>query len=235
MDAYETALSLIIAAVYSLLHADKTGHDFYHCFDVFLISMSALEYEPTLDDCAKFYVLCAALLHEVDDAKLFNTVNYANARRILGGALACTPLDAEHATKAIIDMISTISTSANGLRTDNLTWKDIPSIADKVLAIGHVGCERTILYTKAKDQPMSTDATPRLVDEAEIIALAQERFETYTGGSVSAMDHFYDKLVHLADKLRSDNPYLSAYIAEQRQTTLDYVVHFGKYGTMLEM
>jgi uncharacterized protein len=63
---------------------DKNGHGYDHFVAVHNHAVSALKYEPNLTDEQKVAVELAALLHDIDDKKLFpNNKNNENARAIL--------------------------------------------------------------------------------------------------------------------------------------------------------
>ena len=69
--------------VAELLGGDKSGHGFDHIMRVYNLSMKFAETEKSAD---KNIVGLSALLHDVDDYKLFgddNAENLTNAKRIL--------------------------------------------------------------------------------------------------------------------------------------------------------
>ena len=68
------------AYVEELFHSDFGGHGADHTFRVYENAMLLAEKEP---ECDRDVVALAALLHDADDHKLFNTENNANARRFL--------------------------------------------------------------------------------------------------------------------------------------------------------
>lgn len=223
----ESGLGRVIARVEQRMRGISADHDFYHCFDVFLLCMGALACIGLPTD-AMFDVLLAAILHEVDDRKLFNTVDYAHARKIMLEELG-------YVSERCIRMISKVSTSANGICTDGPSWELLPSYADKCLSLGLVGIGRTLEYTLGKGQPLFTDATLRITTEEELRAISTARFADYKGNSVSMIDHFYDKLLYFAYNLHSGNTFLDAKIAEARQLTIEYVLYFGKHGSLMEL
>ena len=64
------------------LFADKAdGHDAEHTMRVY---RNAMDLAGHYAECDKEIVAVAALLHDADDHKLFNTENNANARTFLG-------------------------------------------------------------------------------------------------------------------------------------------------------
>ena len=76
-------LSLIedaAAYVQELFRTNAGGHDADHTMRVYRNTLRIAENEP---DCDVRIAALAALLHDADDHKLFNTMNNANARAFL--------------------------------------------------------------------------------------------------------------------------------------------------------
>ena len=67
-----------IAYIQELFTGNADGHGADHTLRVYRNAMLIAESEPDADRCV---VALAALLHDVDDYKLFTTENNANARR----------------------------------------------------------------------------------------------------------------------------------------------------------
>src|SRR5436190_5072286 len=93
-----------------LAHADE-AHDIHHADRVVFHVQRALAFCETKPSSELWYaIVLAALLHDADDRKLFpNSVNYANARRILR---ECWP-QTQDKHQLVIDMIALCSTSKN--------------------------------------------------------------------------------------------------------------------------
>ena len=72
--------ALAIAYVKELFSNDFGGHDVDHTLRVYRNAMKIAETEPT---CHREVVGLAALLHDVDDHKLFNTTDNFNARTFM--------------------------------------------------------------------------------------------------------------------------------------------------------
>ena len=62
-----------------LFKGEHSGHDFWHSMRVYQNAMRIAWGET----CDREVVALAALLHDVDDTKLFETRDYANARKML--------------------------------------------------------------------------------------------------------------------------------------------------------
>ena len=71
-----------IAYIKDLFANDHGGHDVDHSLRVYRNAMQIADTEP---GCDRFVVAVAALLHDADDHKLFQTENNENARKFLTG------------------------------------------------------------------------------------------------------------------------------------------------------
>lgn len=150
-----------------------------------------------------FPALLAALLHDADDRKIFPGHHYyENACEVLRGIkLEFSVFD------IALRQIQLVSASSQGNKVppDALAnpWLLYPRHADRRLALGNIGLHRVYVYNKGN--VTSNAQTPRPATAAEVRAAARpQRFVQYqkTGVSVTTVDHFYDKLLHIAEGLR---------------------------------
>jgi hypothetical protein len=160
-----------------------------------------------------------AVLHDADDPKYFSGAPglLPNARAILGAALRGYP-GAPRVRRLALEAISHVSASANGNsappRAAEFPQLLYPRWADRLEQLGEGGVFRTHLYSEERGRPLAVAATPAPATAAEARAAATpQRFEDYVarkGGSASTVDHFYDKLLHLAAPLvAAGHPYFS--------------------------
>ena len=121
-----------------LFQGNSGGHDAEHTLRVY---RNALLIASQEQNCDLEIVSLAALLHDVDDHKLFHTENNANARSFL----------AEHGiseTKInlICDAINSVSFSQNlGRKPETIEGKIVQD-ADRLDALGAIGIARTFAY-----------------------------------------------------------------------------------------
>jgi uncharacterized protein len=208
-----------------------SGHGLDHFIAVTNHAVNALKYE-NLSDEQKLQVELAALLHDVDDHKLFpDNKNHENARKILTNAMP----DDEHLIQGIIQMIDLVSCSKNGDREPSEPWMAIPRDADRLEAIGQIGIDRCLQFNKHKGVPLHTDTTPRVSNLEELSqVVTPERFEGYGRGvpSASMIDHYYDKLLHIgsSNRLRSQNPYILEEATRRNQVMIDFVLEYWRYN-----
>lgn len=126
-----------IAYIRELFKENADGHGFDHSMRVYRNAMFIAEGVA----CDRQIVGLAALLHDADDYKLFNTAENANARSFL----------TEHGvdretTERIIAAINAVSFSKNRDRKPGTFEGQIVQDADRLDAIGAVGIARTFAY-----------------------------------------------------------------------------------------
>lgn len=121
-----------------LFQGNSGGHDAGHSVRVYRLAMQIAENEK---DCDKTVVALAALLHDVDDYKLFNTTGNANAR-----AFMVSQGIGQEAAEKVIEAINSVSFSKNGLKRPSTIEGMIVQDADRLDALGAVGIARTFAY-----------------------------------------------------------------------------------------
>lgn len=212
------------------------SHGLKHALDVARLIERALACCPQpLSNGEKLERQLAALLHDADDRKLFPAhKDYQNAQTVL----RAIGLDAA-AEGRVIEMISWVSTSANGDRIPPAAEQD-PSLlyarwADRLAAMGWTGAWRCWKYTLGVQRPLFTADTPRAFDENDLWArvATPERYAAYRGDSASMIDHYYDKLLHVG-RFVTDNPFLIAEARRRSRPLVDIALIFGRTGTLPE-
>jgi len=124
--------------VRALFQGNSDGHDFEHTLRVYHTAMEIADSEP---HCNRQVVALAALLHDADDYKLFETKNNANTRAFLDSQ------NVDEATAEQICMaVNSVSFSKNRSRRPELLEGKIVQDADRLDAIGAIGIARTFAY-----------------------------------------------------------------------------------------
>jgi len=172
----------------------------------------------------------AGLLHDVDDYKLFpNNKNYENLKMIMKSF-------SDEDVNLVIEMVSYVSCSKNGdtvpQRAIKYPWLLYPRYADRLEAIGYIGIARCYQYSKGKI-PLFTDDTKKPIDEHDLFnnIATRDRFLKYNGTSDSFIDHFYDKLLRLAD-VDMNNDYFESVKLSRKQIMIDFVMGYAKSGSL---
>ena len=133
--------------VRDLLGGNAGGHDADHSMRVYKNALRIAENETA---CDMQVVSLAALLHDVDDHKLFATENQANARRFLEeNQVPRQTID------RICDVIAAVSFSQNKGKVPDTPEGKIVQDADRLDAIGAIGIARTFAFGGEQGRPMA--------------------------------------------------------------------------------
>ena len=127
-----------ISYIQELFRNNAGGHDAAHSLRVFHNAMRIAENEP---GCDREIVALAALLHDADDHKLFQTVNNENARSFLKENLI-----PDEQAERICEVINSVSFSRNRGQIPRTIEGRIVQDADRLDAIGAIGIARTFAY-----------------------------------------------------------------------------------------
>ncbi|MGC1632901.1 MAG: HD domain-containing protein [Gelidibacter sp.] len=165
------------------------GHDWFHIQRVLNNAMLISKNE----DVDVFIVQLGALLHDIADSKFHNgdeTVGPRVAREFLLGIHVNTEV-IEH----VINIIENISFGGgNKPQQFKSPELDVIQDADRLDAIGAIGIARTFNYGGFKDRTMyDPDIKPNL----------EMTKEEYKASNAPTMNHFYEKLLLLKDKMNT--------------------------------
>lgn len=188
--------SKLIEYVNKKFEGDSSGHDVHHSLRVYKNALKLAKDQ----ECDKELIMMSALLHDVDDFKLFKTSNYENARKIL---TECNINESR--IEEVIKIISTVSFKGTSTKTPDTLEGKIVQDADRLDAIGAIGIARTFAYGGSRGNTMYDPAVkPKLnMNESE--------YKNHRKGTT--VNHFYEKLFLLKDLL---NTQLAKEIANKR-------------------
>ena len=201
-----------ITFVKETLKGAEGGHDWFHIQRVFKNTILIAKDE----DVDVLVVSLAALLHDIADAKFYNgdeTVGPTMAKNFLSS------LDVpEEVVKHVVLIIENISFK-NSLDPNKKAWSSkellVVQDADRLDAIGAVGIARTFNYGGFKNRPLyDPDIAPNL----------KMSKEEYKASNAPTINHFYEKLLLLKDKMHTDTAKKIA--AKRHQFMLDYLEQF---------
>lgn len=184
----ESILAQATAFVRAALEQDSSGHDWWHIHRVTQLARTIAEGEGA----DPFVCELAALLHDIADEKL-------NESEAAGLAKVRAWLD-EHGVAAeesahVMEIISTMSFKGGkgaGMRT--LEGRVVQD-ADRLDAIGAVGIARCFAYSGWKGQ---------LIHDPEQKPREEMTAEEYRHGKSTAVNHFYEKLLLLKDRMNTE-------------------------------
>ena len=179
-----------ISYIETLFANDAGGHDVQHSLRVYKNACNIAKFEC---NCNLFVVKLAALLHDVDDHKLFNTVNNENAREFLLNHNIDNDL-----IEYICEVINCISFSKNrGSRPSTLEGKIVQD-ADRLDAIGAIGIARTFAFGGERKRQIS-DTVQHFYDK---LLLLKDEMNTNEGKRIAKYRH--DLMVEFLEELEDN-------------------------------
>jgi uncharacterized protein len=197
-------LSKTILFVKQQLKDSEGGHDWFHIERVYknalLISKS--------ETCDKLVVQLASLLHDIADSK------FHNGDETIGPKIARDFLEAEKVSEEtilhVIKIIENISyKGGNFSKTYHSKELDIVQDADRLDAIGAIGIARTFNYGGFKNRSLYNPAI------APNLHMTKEE---YKNSEAPTINHFYEKLLLLKDKMNTET---AKQIAKERHRFME--------------
>lgn len=178
-----------IAFVKEKLNDAEGGHDWFHIERVYKNAiLIARETE-----CDLTVVQLGALLHDIADSKFHNgdeTIGPKTARAFLEKENV-----SEHTIAHVVNIIENISyKGGNFERKFSSVELDIVQDADRLDAIGAIGVARAFNYGGFKN---------RALYNPEIEPVTNMTKEEYKKNSAPTINHFYEKLLLLKDKMNT--------------------------------
>lgn len=165
--------------VKELFAGNSDGHGADHTMRVYHNTRMIIAEYPEADS---FVSLLAALLHDADDHKLFNTENNMNARTFL--EQKAIPAET---IEQICKAINSVSFSQNrGRRPETLEGKIVQD-ADRLDAIGAIGIARTFAYGGKVGRPLS-DSIKHFYDK---LLLLKDELNTDAAKAIAQKRHDY--------------------------------------------
>jgi uncharacterized protein len=179
-----------IAFVKEKLHNAEGGHDWFHIERVYKNSLLIAKNT----NCDLTVVQLGALLHDIADSK------FHNGDETIGPKTARIFLEAENASediiKHVVNIIENISyKGGNFEKKFSSTELDIVQDADRLDAIGAIGIARAFNYGGFKD---------RSLYNPEIAPVTNMTKEEYKKNNAPTINHFYEKLLLLKDKMNTE-------------------------------
>lgn len=185
---------------------ETTGHDYWHLYRVWKLTQKITATEPKADAAL---TELAALLHDIADWKFHNGDEEAGPRaaRQWLESQSSDETDIAH----VEEIIRTVSFKGAGVASTMTTLEGkIVSDADKLDALGAVGIARAFAYGGSKQRPIYDPAV-----KPELHAT----FEAYKNNRDGhTVNHFYEKLLLLKDRLYTDE---AKRLAEQRHAYME--------------
>jgi uncharacterized protein len=193
-----------IAFVKKQLENAEGGHDWFHIERVYKNAVSISEIEK----CNTFVVRLGALLHDIADSK------FHGGDEKIGPKTAKTFLESENVDsdtiQHVVAIIENISFKGGNFETKPSSIElKIVQDADRLDAIGAIGIARTFNYGGFKNRP---------IYNPEIQPNLRMTKEEYKNSEAPTINHFYEKLLLLKDKMNTET---GKKIAQQRHDFME--------------
>lgn len=188
------------------------GHDWWHIERVWKLSKQIAQTE----NVDMQIVELGALLHDIADSK-FN-----NGDEEIGPQKACTFLESQKVDEKVINHVIQIikNISFKGGKTKSTFASkelDVVQDADRLDALGAIGIARTFNYGGFKNREIYNPTIPPNLQMSK---------EEYKNSTAPSINHFYEKLLLLKDRM---NTQTGKAMAEQRHTFMQkYLEQFYK-------
>jgi uncharacterized protein len=186
------------------LSQDSTGHDWWHIERVRRNALLIAQSEAV--DC--FVVELGALLHDIADWK-FNGGDLTEAPRVAAEWLSEIGVDSE-VIDHVCDIIANVSFKGAKVKTPMRTREGlVVQDADRLDALGAVGIARTFAYGGHAN---------RSIYEPDVPPEEHASFEQYKSSRGHTINHFYEKLLLIKDRLNTKS---ARAIAEERHRFME--------------
>ncbi len=174
------------------LEGAEGGHDWFHIERVYKNALLIAQGE----EVDIFVVELGSLLHDIADAKFYD------GDESIGPKKAADFLRGQQVPESVILHIENIiryvsfKTSLEADKKDKFDSIELKVIqdADRLDAIGAIGIARTFNYGGFKNRTMYDPAIKPLIDQDK---------ETYKNSKAPTINHFYEKLLLLKDKMNT--------------------------------
>jgi len=185
----QQVLERAVAHIRSLLTGDSSGHDWFHIERVWKMARRIGQQERA----NLFVVELAALLHDIADWKFHGGDDSAGPRAARAW-LAEQQVNAE-TIEHVAEIIAGLSFKGAGVETSMRTLEgQVVQDADRLDAIGAMGIARAFAYGGAKGREMYNPEIPPEMHAS---------FEAYKKNKGPTLNHFYEKLFLLADRMNT--------------------------------
>lgn len=169
-----------------IFHNDSSGHDYWHTSRVYKNAMKIASIEGGDTEL----IALAALLHDVDDSKLFSTSDYENARRIMHEKGI-----SQNRQNEVIKIIKEVSFRGIESITPKTLEGKIVQDADRLDAIGAIGIARTFAYGGSRG---------RAIYDPDILPIMNMDANDYLEADGTSINHFYEKLFVLKGMMNTE-------------------------------
>ena len=199
-----------ILFVQEKLENAEGGHDWFHIERVYKNALLIAENEV----CDVNVVKLGALLHDIADSK------FHDGDEAIGPKIAREFLESKNADEVtiqhVINIIENLSfKGGNAEKTFSSVELDIVQDADRLDAMGAIGIARTFNYGGFKNRPLHN---PNIAPNLHMSK------EEYKNSEAPTINHFYEKLLLLKDKMNTETGKKIAH--ERHQFMINFLSQF---------
>lgn len=185
------------------LQTDSSGHDWWHIYRVWQLAKSIQKTEKG----DLFIIELAALLHDIADWK-FNKTEQAGLDKV-SNWLTSQTVEASIIDK-VVEIIANVSYKGAGVKDKMISIEGkIVQDADRLDAIGAIGVARTFAYGGKYQREMHNPNEKHTLHKS---------FEAYKSSKGTTVNHFYEKLLLLKDRM---NTATAVSMAEKRHQFME--------------
>jgi uncharacterized protein len=217
MAAHESRLVARVAEhVKAKFQAESSGHDWHHINRVWRLARRIAEKEGANQEVAEL----GALVHDIADWKFHggdDTVGPREAERLLKEEGASPEV-----IEQVVDIVATISFKGAAVQTEMRTLEGkCVQDADRLDAIGAIGIARCFAYG---------GHAGRLIYDPDVLPMMHATAEEYKASKGHSLNHFYEKLFLLKDRM---NTATGRMLAEERHQFMEEFVRrfLEEWGT----
>ena len=187
----EQVINEALKYVRETLEGEGSGHDWWHIKRVYDLANTIAE---NYEEADLFVVKLGALLHDIGDHKFYNG-DHTVGPKMVGDWLSRHNVDSE-ASEKVISIVKEISYKGANTDTPMSSLEgEIVQDADRLDAIGAIGIARTFAYGGNKNREMHNPE--HKVEE-------HSDFEEYKKTTGPTINHFYEKLLLLKDRMNTE-------------------------------
>lgn len=176
--------------VRDLLEGEGSGHDWWHIKRVHDLAMTIAKSYP---ESNLLVIRLAALLHDIGDHKFYDGDHFIGPKMVAEW-LTANKVDLKTSHK-IVNIVKEISYKGAEVATLMSSLEgEIVQDADRLDAIGAIGIARTFAYGGNKN---------RELHNPEVFPELHSNFEAYKSTTGPTINHFYEKLLLLKDRMNT--------------------------------
>ena len=208
-------MTAVIAATAAFIEekfaSEGSGHDWPHIWRVWQVARTLAAEQPVIDQQV---AELAALLHDIADWK-FHGGDYEAGPRAARAWLASQAVP-EATIERVQQVIREVSFKGLGVETPvSSPEAAVVQDADRLDAIGAIGVARAFAYGGHKGRPLHDPA---------VVPVTHADFEHYKQSTAPTINHFYEKLLHLKDRLHT--PAARQMAARRHQFMEEFLAQF---------